>query len=846
MNLLFYHQNFPGQFKSWAPAMARMGHRVVCIGDKANIGHRTDWPKTIEVRPYEAPRGAGKETHHYLQNTEACVRRGQQVFRHLLQLKSEGFVPQAAIGHIGWGESLYIKQVFPQCKVLGFYEFFYRTSGQDVGFDPEFPATPDDFLRIPTKNALNWLAFDAGDWCISPTHWQASTYPQEYRNKMSVIFDGVDTDRIAPGENVSLEWEGKSYQQGEELLTFVNRNLEPYRGYHRFMRALPEIMKARPQAKVLMIGGDQVSYGRPPHGKKGWKEHILEEVQGQLDMERVQFMGRVPYDIFLKVLQVSRAHVYFTYPFVQSWSMVEAMSSGCNVIASDTTPCREFITHGVEGTLVPFFDQNALVSATVHALAHPEHYLEHRKRARERIVRDYDLKRVCLPAQVKLLEDLLNNRLQTGLPIAPWSSQQGAHPAELAMPKGQPVSQGALAPPAAPMSESLKDALERKQKAAKAGKPNAPAIIKTQGQLHMRVCAMAPDFMDVRVRQPAEALCQIPMVTAEIHARKLDISPPRVKASTNVLVIQRIIPQDQPQWLAMMDEAHRNGWLVVSEWDDHPAKLPPGVRERFKRPGWLAFRGTHALQTSTPFLKDALSVFNPHTALFENAVASALPTVPQRQGQMRVFFGALNREGDWAPMIDAIGAAARALADRGTPVHFDIVHDKAFFEQLKAPGKQFHGTLNYADYLKRLEACDFALLPLADNFNNRCKSDLKAIEAGSRGVAVIASSPIYERIKHGENGLLAANPVDWANAFLKLANSREACVQLAANALRYVKAQRMESMLAKQRFDTYRKWYQRRDKLHAEMKERNAGNMLLDLSLPDYAEPQQVASNLVR
>jgi glycosyltransferase involved in cell wall biosynthesis len=336
------------------------------------------------------------------------------------------------------------------------------------------------------------------------------------------------------------------------------------------------------------------------------------------------------------------------------------------------------------------------------------------------------------------------------------------------------------------------------------------------------------------------------MVTAEIHARKLDISPPRVKASTNVLVIQRIIPQDQPQWLAMMDEAYRNGWLVVSEWDDHPAKLPPGVRERFKRPGWLAFRGTHALQTSTPFLKDALSVFNPHTALFENAVASALPTVPQRQGQMRVFFGALNREGDWAPMIDAIGAAARALADRGTPVHFDIVHDKAFFEQLKAPGKQFHGTLNYADYLKRLEACDFALLPLADNFNNRCKSDLKAIEAGSRGVAVIASSPIYERIKHGENGLLAANPVDWANAFLKLANSREACVQLAANALRYVKAQRMESMLAKQRFDTYRKWYQRRDKLHAEMKERNAGNMLLDLSLPDYAEPQQVASNLVR
>jgi glycosyltransferase involved in cell wall biosynthesis len=341
--------------------------------------------------------------------------------------------------------------------------------------------------------------------------------------------------------------------------------------------------------------------------------------------------------------------------------------------------------------------------------------------------------------------------------------------------------------------------------------------------------------MDVRVRQPLQALCALPGVTAEIHTRKLDISPPRVKASVNVLIIQRIIPQDQKQWLAMLEQARQHGWLVVSEWDDHPAKLPPGVRERFKRPGWLAFRGTHALQTSTPFLKDALSVFNPHTALFENAVATALPTVPQRQGQMRVFFGALNREGDWAPMIDAIGAAARALAERGTPVHFDIVHDKAFFERLKAPGKQFHGTLNYADYLKRLEACDFALLPLADNFNNRCKSDLKAIEAGSRGVAVIASSPIYERIQHGENGLLAASPEDWARAFLQLAQSRETCARLAANALRYVKAQRMESMLAKQRFDTYRKWYAQRDQLHQSMLARCAGDMLLESDLPDYS-----------
>jgi len=840
VNLLFFHQNFPGQFKSWAPAMARMGHRVVCIGDRANIGHRTDWPKIIEVLPYDPPKGAGKETHHYLQSTEACIRRGQQVFRHLIDLKAQGFVPAAAIGHVGWGESLYIKQVFPQCKILGFYEFFYRTTGQDVGFDDEYPATADDFLRIPTKNALNWLAFDAGDWCISPTQWQASTYPQEFRSKMSVVFDGVDTDRIRPNASSIVEWEDKVFRFGDEILTFVNRNLEPYRGYHRFLRALPEIQRRRPEAQVLLIGGDQVSYGRPPAGKKGWKDHVLGEVKDQLDLTRVHFMGRVSYDLFLKVLQVSRTHVYFTYPFVQSWSMVEAMASGCHVIASDTAPCQEFITDGKEGILVPFFDQSCLVEAVTDSLTFPGRYLVQREEARNRIIRDYDLKRVCLPAQVKLLENLLNNRLAVGLPSVPWTQMATKHPAEQNLVEsGDPATH----------AKHLRSALEQKNRAK--GHPLATskdtqgvAAATSEGILHIRLCAMAPDFMDVRVRQPLEAMCKLPKVSAEIHNRKLDISPPRVKADCNVLIIQRIIPQDQKQWLAMLEQAHQHGWLVVSEWDDHPAKLPPGVRERFKRPGWLAFRGTHALQTSTPFLKEALSVFNPHTALFENAVATALPTVPQRHGQIRVFFGALNREGDWAPMIDAIGAAARALAERGMPVHFDIVHDKAFFERLKAPGKQFHGTLNYADYLKRLEACDFALLPLVDNFNNRCKSDLKAIEAGSRGVAVIASSPIYERIQHGENGLLASTPEDWARAFLQLAQSRETCVRLAGNALRYVKAQRMESMLAKQRFDTYRKWYARRDKLHAEMKERNAGNMLLELSLPDYSEPQQIASNL--
>ena len=239
---------------------------------------------------------------------------------------------------------------------------------------------------------------------IAPTDWQASTFPPALRSMIDVIFDGVDTQRLAPNPTASLTLpDGKTLRAGDEVLSFVNRNLEPYRGYHTFMRALPAVLAARPKAQVVIVGGDEVSYGTPP-AEGSWKEVILNEVRDGLDLSRVHFLGKVPFAQFSSLMQITRAHAYLTYPFVLSWSMVEAMSAGALVIGSRTAPVEEMIRHGENGILVDFFDVKGWSAALIDALAKPAKYTAIRAAARDGIVKKYDLRSHCLPRQVALVE----------------------------------------------------------------------------------------------------------------------------------------------------------------------------------------------------------------------------------------------------------------------------------------------------------------------------------------------------------------------------------------------------------------------------------------------------------
>ena len=407
MNLLFIHQNFPGQYGHLAALLAATpGHRVVALGEHVNVMRRGRLPG-VETLTYEMPAGAGDATHPYVRAHEAAVRRGQQVARSLMALRARGFYPDVICAHPGWGEALFVKDVFPRVRLLGYFEFFYRALGADVGFDPEYPATLDDQCRVRVKNASMLLSLDAADAGVAPTAWQHAQFPAVYQPRISVMHDGVDTDAVCPDADERLTLpDGAVLTRADEVVTFVVRNLEPYRGFHVFMRMLPALLARRPHAQVVIVGGDEVSYGTHLPDGQTYRERLLALWDSSVDRSRVHFTGRVPYRTFLSVLRVSSAHVYLTYPFVLSWSMLEAMSAGCLVIGSRTPPVQEVIEDGINGWLCDFFDQDGWAARIAEALEAGPALEPLRAAARQTIVQRYDLKRICLPQQVALVTAL--------------------------------------------------------------------------------------------------------------------------------------------------------------------------------------------------------------------------------------------------------------------------------------------------------------------------------------------------------------------------------------------------------------------------------------------------------
>lgn len=419
MNILFVHQNFPGQFKHLAPALVQQGHHVRALTmQKTDV---LDW-QGMEVLSYQATRGTTPNVHPWVSDFETKVVRAEACFRAARKLQASGFVPDVIIAHPGWGESIFLKEVWPAAKLGIYCEFYYNAEGSDVGFDAEFKTheheAQDNACKLKLKNVNNLLHFQSADAGISPTQWQASSFPETFRHKITVVHDGIDTQKVRPAATASLTVKSRSglaieLSCNDEIITFVNRNLEPYRGFHIFMRALPELLKRRPHARVLIVGGNDVSYGARPeksvHGHTNWKDVYIDEVRPQIsdaDWGRVHFLGNIAYKHFIPLLQLSTVHVYLTYPFVLSWSLLEAMSAGCAIVASDTQPLHEAIQHNETGRLVNFFDHTQMAEQVCQLLGQPEERHRLGANARAFVERNYDLKTVCLPKQLKWVNSL--------------------------------------------------------------------------------------------------------------------------------------------------------------------------------------------------------------------------------------------------------------------------------------------------------------------------------------------------------------------------------------------------------------------------------------------------------
>ena len=364
---LFIHQNFPGQFGRMAQELARQSHKVQALADKGR------GLPGIAVHRYSVQQSKPSSAEMALfPGLQAQLQRANAAAQAMRQLKQAGYQPDVIIAHPGWGEALFCKDIWPQAKLVIFAEWFYNAHGSDANFDPEFAINDAEqtAIGIRLKNTVHLHACHAADAIFTPTQWQKAQLPAVYQSKTRVIADYIDTRAIKPNPaaSVRLHKANKTFHVGDEVITFVNRNLEPYRGFHSFMRALPAVLQARPQAHAILVGGQDVSYGQKHPSGQSWKQVMLQEVGAQLPMERVHFVGKVPYSAYLNLLQVSACHVYLTYPFVLSWSCLESMVAGCAMVASNTPPVQEFIQNEKNGRLVDFFNVQHISQQVIQVL----------------------------------------------------------------------------------------------------------------------------------------------------------------------------------------------------------------------------------------------------------------------------------------------------------------------------------------------------------------------------------------------------------------------------------------------------------------------------------------------
>lgn len=367
MNVLFVHQNFPAQFGPLAAALAAdPGCRVAAIGSDVSGS-----VAGVTMVRYGLGEPDLRPTHTFARRFDLECRRAEQVLYAAGDLAAAGFVPDVVVVHHGWGEALPLRAAFPAARLVLYCEYYYRPTGGDVGFDPdEPPLNPDGETALRARNAATLLALAECDIAVAPTAWQRSTFPPEFWPKIRVIHEGVDTRAVRRDAEASFSPRpGLVLRRGDEVVTYVARDLEPVRGYPQFMRSLPRLLGARPDAQVVIVGGDGTSYGAPPPEGDSWKAIGLRAVEAKIDPGRVHVVGRLARADYLALLGISAAHVYLTVPFVLSWSMLEAMAMRCPLVASDTAPCREVVEDGVNGLLVPFFDPDAIADATAGLLA---------------------------------------------------------------------------------------------------------------------------------------------------------------------------------------------------------------------------------------------------------------------------------------------------------------------------------------------------------------------------------------------------------------------------------------------------------------------------------------------
>ena len=380
------HRNFPGQFRYIAPVYSRdKNNNVVFVTNNPETPTYAGIKKVV----YKIKRRIPKDSHRYLRFYEDSVIHGQSAAEELINLQQAGFKPDVIIGH-SWGSSLFVKEIFPDTPYIAYMEWYYNYKDSDVDFAKK-EVDINEKASLMCKNAHLLQDLVSCDYAISPTNWQKSQFPDIFKDKITVIHEGINTEICCPNDNARFKIPDKDIvlTKDDEVLTYVTRGMEEYRGFPEFMKAASILMKQRPNLHIVVGGEDRVCYGRTL-ANTTFKKEMLKKYN--YDMNRLHFVGLLKYNDYVNLLQTTTAHVYLTYPFVLSWSLMEAMAIGCRIIASNTQPVKEVIKDGFSGILTDFFDTDTLVKKINEVLDNKESYSLIQKNARDTIIKKYDQK----------------------------------------------------------------------------------------------------------------------------------------------------------------------------------------------------------------------------------------------------------------------------------------------------------------------------------------------------------------------------------------------------------------------------------------------------------------------
>lgn len=400
MRILFLHNNYPAQFGAIGSFLASQGWDVRFMTQRA--GSKSE---LIDVTVYR-DREQRKEHlggHPYLNSSRKALVTGLSAMEVAMHLRDkEGYTPDVMVSHTGWGPGLFMKDVWPNTPHVGYFEWYYKGEADDIVFmrGPNRPTQECARERVRNTPILSELV--SCDMGIIPTEYQASQFPDIFRPKLRIMHDGVDTDTYSPGDPGDVTFGDQTFRKGEEILTYVARGMEPYRGFPEFMDALELVQKRRPKLRTIIVGEDRVAYGKKLETGKTYKEDALERLD--LDHSRICFTDLLSRPDYLKVLKLSSLHVYFTVPFVLSWSMMEALSTGCLLLGSRSAPVLELIEDGKNGYLTEYRDRERLADDIERLLETRADHDHIREAARRTITDNYAARDIYRAKKVMFAE----------------------------------------------------------------------------------------------------------------------------------------------------------------------------------------------------------------------------------------------------------------------------------------------------------------------------------------------------------------------------------------------------------------------------------------------------------